>query len=247
MNKVKERMDLIKKGISILDKIEIIKFFINRKKINGCKVKITKNSTIFVRKNSPNDLWMCSPEMDKKIFDYIKKSKPERILDIGANIGRHTLQFSENQKSKIISFEPQKDTFEALKRNVYLNKRKNVRLFNIGLFDENKEVELNICDSNCGANSIALKRDGKKEKIFVQKLDDFLKKENFSPDFIKIDVEGAELNVLKGAINTIKKNGPIIYLEILKDKRGIFKLLEDNNYSLNYFGGDNFLAIKKNE
>jgi FkbM family methyltransferase len=243
IKRTKKRLGLVRQGVSIRDKLKIIYFFLNRKKINECCARISRKSILKIRKNNPNDLWMCDIDMDKSFFNLVKKIRPEKIIDIGANIGRYSIHFSEIENSKVICFEPQKDNFKALEGNISLNKRKNISPYNQGIFDKNTKLDLNICEENCGANSLVIERGGKKEKITVSKLDDFLKEKGFGKvDLIKIDVEGAEINVLKGAKETIKKYHPIIFLEILEDKQEIFDFLLSNGYKISDFGGDNYLA-----
>lgn len=132
-------------------------------------------------------------------------------LDIGANIGNHSLYFSKYFNT-IYAFEPNPSTYQLLVFNSSFSK--NIVTRNIGIGDESGIFELKEDQENFGASSIkTLNTDNHKSiSINVERLDD----EDFSQQpiaFIKIDVEGYEANVIKGGINTITTHQPIIVFE----------------------------------
>lgn len=132
------------------------------------------------------------------------------IIDIGANIGNHSIFFGKICKAKkVFSFEPQCKVFDVLKKNININELENiVSLYNIGLGSEEKKVSLEVIDEkNCGSNKLNLDKSG---NIDVKLLDDIVEERI---DLIKIDVEGMELEVLKGAKNILSKYKPILYIE----------------------------------
>ncbi len=240
---IRDKLKLVMKTKGVSNKFSIIKYFLT-KKMDACAINISERNSIFVREGKPNDMFMAL-ESDKEFFQYVKESKFKRIIDVGANIGKYSLLFSENKDSKVVSFEPIHENFVALLNNVGQNKAFNINPILLGCYDENKEVEINLCEENSGAHSIHFDRGYKKDKINVVTLDSFLEDRDFNPDFIKIDVEGVELNVLKGAIETIKKDKPVIFLEIFNEKEEIFNLLEGLGYTIQDKGGSNYLAKPK--
>lgn len=134
------------------------------------------------------------------------------ILDIGANIGNHTLYFAnEGNAHKIIAFEPVWETFQILQRNVLLNHLEHaVELHQCGLGDN--EGYANIYGynySNIGGTAINLEKNS--GNIEVHSLDSFKIQEKIA--LIKIDVEGMELKVLQGATDTIRRHKPYILIE----------------------------------
>jgi FkbM family methyltransferase len=137
------------------------------------------------------------------------------IVDIGANIGNHSRYFLEYLDSSFIySFEPDSNNFEFLKSNV--NSSKSI-LHNIALGNEDKEVGLlNFNDYNCGQRVVV---DG--SGFRMMRLDDFSFKDI---GLIKIDVEGYEVEVLRGGELTIKNHRPVIFMERNKEASDFLKL-----------------------
>lgn len=131
-------------------------------------------------------------------------------IDIGANIGNHTIIFSKIF-GYVFSFEPNPFTFQILNFNSQF--LLNVKTFNFGLSDKNEKLELFEDISNYGASSAVYKKsESRSTTIEVRSLDSM--EENFSNlKLMKIDVEGMEYDVLRGAKNIIEKNKPIILFE----------------------------------
>lgn len=143
------------------------------------------------------------------------------VFDIGANIGQTAFQYhAAFPNSHILSFEPIRATFEILKNNT--KSSKNIDCYNIAFGETVGIVEVKLFDeSQSYLNSLKLSAmnpndSAKTEKIQVDTIDEFLKnnKQIDSIDLLKIDTEGFEIQVLKGANEAIQ-NGKIklIYLE----------------------------------
>ena len=152
------------------------------------------------------------------------------IFDIGANIGCFSVPFAKKVGSngKVYAFEPQKFIFNLLKENVECNELKNVQIFNNAIGDANTILELNDFDYSQPGNfgGIGLKEDydnsycakikgTKKNKIKTLTLNNFLNLKKCN--FIKIDVELMELDVLRGGNRFITKFRPIMWLENQND------------------------------
>lgn len=155
------------------------------------------------------------------ILPYVKGT----VIDVGAFIGDHTIAYA-RKATKVIAFEPNKSAFECLEYN--LNGKKNVELRNEGLGDNVGSISLTEVETNIGMTYAEESKKGVK-CITIDSLD--LK----SLDFIKIDAEGYEHKILKGAEETIKKFKPVMVIEI-------------NNHALNRNGtSDNDIYIYLNE
>lgn len=235
------RLRIILAGEKLRDKILLLRYFLTKKHDRIINIKISRDSKIITRPGKDNDIWMADPKMDREFFNYVKENNFKRIIDIGANIGRYSLIFSEGKDAEVISFEPSKNNFNALNRNIQANCRENIVEKEIGIYDESKEIEISECPENEGGNSIYYDRGGEKKKIIVKKLDDM----KLKPDLIKIDVEGVELNVLKGAIKTIEKYHPQIYFEVTRQSNEIINFLLHLGYDVEKFTEGNWLAVPK--
>lgn len=135
---------------------------------------------------------------------------PEKglMLDIGANIGSHCLQFKTNfTKLEIYAFEPYLENFNLLLQNT--KRYKDIKCFNLGVGSNNSIVHFNDGhEFNSGVVSIT--PDSNNPNI-VLALDTF----NFykKVEFIKIDVEGHELSAFEGMQGLLLKDKPLIWLE----------------------------------
>lgn len=135
-------------------------------------------------------------------------------IDIGANIGNHSLFFSRLFKN-VISFEPHPTNFKLLAMNV---QGRNVEIHNIALSDADTSITLDVNDSfNSGAHRLANEELTEGIHIKAIRLDGFITDDQYI-DFMKIDVEGHEVKVLKGAVNTIKRCRPTIVFEQALEK-----------------------------
>lgn len=153
------------------------------------------------------------------------------ILDIGANIGYTTCLLASNfRNASVFAFEPIKQTYLDLLDNIKLNQLNNIIAYNLGLSNENKDVEFYYY-SNCVANTSITNLRHTDNYIKVPGklicLDDIEELKEKTIDFIKCDVEGNELFVIKGGRKTISRTRPIIFIEILR------KYAKEFNYSAN--------------
>ncbi|MDQ7947317.1 MAG: FkbM family methyltransferase [Pedobacter sp.] len=174
----------------------------------------------------------------KKVFkDHIKAG--DQVLDIGANIGFHTLYFSElvGQQGKVTAFEPVPANFEQLKKNIALNHFQNIETNPVAL--SNKNEQLTIAADEGSTNPGAYNLFDRNGTIAIDcRIGDEMIGNN-RVDFIKIDVEGYESFVLDGLSQTIEKNRPTIVFEYDQNyqrKTGqaddvIFKLLGADRYT----------------
>ena len=169
---------------------------------------------------------------DTDALDLIDKYLPDNaiILDIGANVGSHTVYWTlERNAKKIYSFEPLPDTFEILKTNIRLNRIKTrTKLYNIALSDEVCKGSIKFyTEINIGGTSFKKDPNG---KIDFKPLDKIRIPQKI--DLIKIDVEGSEVNVLKGALKTIVKNKPVIVIETYDYKKEVDNFMDSISYKL---------------
>lgn len=151
-------------------------------------------------------------------IDFVSKNFKEgqTFIDIGANFGLYSVFVSKKfYNCDIHSFEPLPETFEILKKNIKHNKAANIKINNKGLSYE--KGELYFTNDKYAGNHIVMnpKSTQNLTKVDVEILDKYVENNGIKQiDFIKCDVEGAELLVLRGAKETIEKYHPIILIEI---------------------------------
>lgn len=207
--------------------------------------------------------------------DILKKYLPncKIVFDVGANVGEWSETVLKiNQEVDLHSFEPSQKTFQRLKEKI---NQKNVVLNNIGLGSKKEKKIFYIYSDESTANSL-YKRDLnsslRNEDVLIDTLDNYCLEKNIKQiDFLKIDVEGNEFDVLKGAQNMLKENKiKIVQLEYggtyidarvwLKDVWEYFdgfnyfwykimpnklELIEKYDHSLDDFQYVNYLLINK--
>ena len=144
-----------------------------------------------------------------------RNAKDKLFIDVGANIGNHTLFFAnELQAGKIHCFEPVAPTFNILQKNIEINELQGrVCLHNCGLGKSlSKASVLSYSTSNIGGTGLWMDNDG---DIEIKSMDEFSFHDVY---FIKIDVEDMELAVLQGAKQTISRCHPYILVEAWYEK-----------------------------
>jgi len=164
--------------------------------------------------------------LEYRLFRYFIKNLKENDIfyDIGSNYGFYTFLADEFiAKGEIHAFEPQEDVFDYLRKNTKL--LKNCFINKIALSDTIGKLYLYIMENYSGGNTIvsdiasAQFAKTKKTEILATTLDEYVKNHN-KPTIIKLDVEGAEPQVLKGGIVTLSEGSPIIAMEIWKEGKG---------------------------
>lgn len=184
------------------------------------------------------------PLIQWSVENFVKSNKGKDVLDIGAHIGTWSAYMAPHCRN-VYSFEPQKMTYHALNGTIALNGFNNIIPYNVALGTnkmEGKTGKLHIISPDGGGSSLmddVLKNahfDYGDEIVTIRSLDSY----NFDNiGFIKIDVEGWELEVLKGGVETLKRCGwPKIIFEANSDswyqskKRDLFIFVESLGYRI---------------
>lgn len=170
----------------------------------------------------------------------------DTVFDIGANVGEITFRIAQRvgNNGSVYSFEPQPQNFARLTRNLALNHYQNVRSQQLALGSSMGMISMAPRDSlNSGTQRIVeIDSPGKEPNLIpITTLDDFVEANQIERlDSLKIDVEGYEIEVLKGGIRTIRHFHPTILIEIvdrfLQERGGsarkLLQMLEDEGYQL---------------
>ncbi len=182
---------------------------------------------------------------------FLKLSENPVIFDVGANFGIMTLQFAKNfPKSKVFSFEPTHYALKKFKRNIELNENLSPQIVVNQCFVSEKSSEKSLLTAYSSWDISGKKFENthplhggtiqNTEEVPSISLDDFFVSQHLEKvDFIKIDTDGYEINVLRGARKILEIHKPLIIFEmglyILQEKNLTFKDFSDFFESLEYF------------
>jgi FkbM family methyltransferase len=217
-------------------------------RLKNFKVKVWGNRFLYIDYDSFQSMWiMYNWIVDWEEFHLIENylTNEDIVFDIGTNMGFYTIWMSKfcNVNGKIHCFEPDCKNFRRLNRNIIINHLQNVTQINqCAVSDYNGHV--NFTEGKDGENHIVNSGSQSTVKVKSIRLDDYvLLHKILQIAYMKIDVEGFELSVLKGSIELLKnKKIDIIQLEIngqlinsYTDVKELIDLLEFYNYSLYQF------------
>ena len=221
-------------------------------------MKLTNDKQLFMPDSELWHRWGASYEKDKfkKCMEYTD-GKPKRIaLDIGAHIGIWTRRLS-NLYDHVHCFEPVADAIECHKRNT--STITNTTLYEHALGSKEETLDMKVIVGRGGTNSFHYGKKGKtrmyEHKIVPMKVKSLDSYKFDNVDFMKVDIESHELEMLKGAVETLEKCNPIIFIEDptyiynqknnKKDPTGL-DFLCDLGYTVEkYLGTYNYLASRK--
>jgi FkbM family methyltransferase len=158
-------------------------------------------------------------------------------LDVGANIGYWSKMLAEVlHVGKVFAFEPDPATFKILQRNCELNT--NVEIIEAALGSQKGTLSLYLDPSDSGDSTGNYVQGRDKVDVELLTLDAFIVERGINRiDFLKVDIQGGEIDFFKGADLTIKTMRPLILVEIMSDTyKGISQFVADfaleNNYDI---------------
>ena len=221
----------------------------------------------FLKKGDPLTLEIHVPKHDYNIYcplnkeDFIVMTRHEDeiierflpkqgdiVVDIGAHMGRYTIIASKRvgTNGKVVAIEAHPGNFEMLNRNIKLNQLANVIPLNYAVYSKETKIKLYLPEEESGYtiyNTIMSNRAGTEDKfvdVNAQTVDYLLELNQIKEElinWIKIDVEGAEFEVLKGATNVLSKSKDIaLLIEIhgLDNYRPILNFLSLYNFKIEF-------------
>ena len=205
--------------------------------IDGQKVFLDKEDSLLLSTRKDN--------YDKFEINHLKQiiKEGDIIIDLGANIGYYTLIFAKlvGDLGHVYAFEPDPSNFELLSKNVKENKHSNVTVIQKAVSNKNSKIKLYVSKRNIASHRI-FDSDEKRNSIEVDviTLDEYFKNFEKPIKFIKIDVEGAEFQVLNGMKMILKNDNLKLLIEFIPEhleKHGtnpsdVLKILENNNIKL---------------
>lgn len=189
---------------------------------------------------------------EEEIIGIFRPKEGDIVVDIGAHMGRYTIPSAKSVgvSGKVIAVEAHPYNFGILQHNLKLNKLTNVSALNSAVYSKKANLKLYLPDEDLGytmhhsvmTNYLSTKYNNEIERKFVEveadTLDNLLKSSGITTvNWIKIDVEGAEYEVLKGAREILSTKKPISILVEVHGKETYgptIELLRSNNFNIEF-------------
>jgi len=203
-----------------------------------CKVFILQGKLIgkkWIKGSGVNGYWLGTYELDKQTLfgKYVKAG--DVVFDIGAHVGFYSLLSAQlaGKDGKVFAFEPSPGNFEYLKTHSLINDFSNIEPINAAVSFKDGYSFFSR-DKNSSQGHLSGEGD---LKVKTVSLDSWVIKERIPlPDVMKIDVEGAEADVLRGAHEILKSRHPVIFLSIHNREAhdSCIRLLNSLKYNFKY-------------
>jgi FkbM family methyltransferase len=194
--------------------------------VDGVKYKLISYDELSI-------LAYLEPWMDK----YLRVRNGEVFIDVGAHVGKYALKVAKvNPASLVIAIEPGRSQFNALVDGIKKNNLRNVTPLNIAAWDGTAILKLRTYSATGTSTVIDGLGTGRLmciEDVEARPLDDVVNGLGLKRvDWVKIDVEGAELHVLRGFKDSIVKFKPKIIIEVKEfNRKEVFEFFEEVNYT----------------
>ena len=178
--------------------------------------------------------YVCTPLFEDWSWDYLQVKEGDVFVDVGAHVGRYTLPVAKavGERGLVIAIEPNVENYNCLRTNIELNNLRNIVTVNAAAWSNNAKLKFYAGESS-ERGSIKRKVGDNYVEVNGRSLDSLLEQvnERAQVNWIKIDVEGAEIEVLKGLNKTLEQNSPQLLVEVLEENRNEF---EHSMNMLNY-------------
>jgi len=180
---------------------------------------------------------IVSPLFELEVLnEVVKVPRGGVFIDVGAHVGKYTVIASKlvGSSGRVIAIEPHPLNYLLLLRNIYVNRCRNVYALRICAWNLDGEVKLYISRKRSGTHSTKRNYNHSGDYIVVRamRVDSVIKSLNIKrADLMKIDVEGAEYEVLEGAEDTLDTYRPDLVIEVFNmNKERVFEFLRKHRY-----------------
>lgn len=169
-------------------------------------------------------LGIYEPDKTQTICDLLKPG--QTFIDVGGNKGDFSLLAAKiiGDNGRVLTFEPEPENCHWFEKSIKLNSYDSIQLFNLALSDSNGKAQLYLGEKSGWHSLISAQGNTDNSTIEVEKrtLDSILDENDIHQvDMMKIDVEGAEMEVLNGAKQTLDNNSDLILLLDLHPHMGV--------------------------
>ena len=158
-------------------------------------------------------LCIMTDDSEEFMRHYFNPKICDVVVDVGAHIGKYSVPWAMKVGSFgcVLSIEPKRSNFLLLESNIRKNDLSNVHIFNVAAWNKFESLTLNVGESSAQVSS----HFPLKNKITVQAVPlDYILSNFLRVDWVKVDVEGAEKEVLEGLMETLKRCKPKLMLEV---------------------------------
>lgn len=172
-----------------------------------------------------------------ELFKTLPKFRDKNIIDVGGFIGDSAIVFEEFTNKNIYSFEATKSNFKLMQKTIELNNSTKIIPVNKGLGSKSEKIKISL---NGSGSSMIYEYGSNFEEVEIITLDSYVQEHNLDVGFIKVDIEGFEMEFLKGALETIKTQKPAMLISIYhqaSDFFGIKPFIDSINlgYTFHFF------------
>jgi FkbM family methyltransferase len=211
------------------------------KKLNRLAETLLSTTTICVgtllyRVRNSEGLTILNPSFESFMQVWFQPRKGDVFVDIGAHIGKYAVSAAKTVTDEgfVVAVEPHPKTFQILQKNVELNHFKNLQAFNLGAWNTSGILKFYV-GSSASEFSAHETGFGKSVDVKTKRMDELLIGELKlqKVDWIKIDVEKAEIEVLEGLSETLNRFRPKIFMEVWgENKKKVQDFLRARGYSI---------------
>jgi FkbM family methyltransferase len=195
----------------------------------GGPVVIIGNVKYWLSDARLESFFTLSSEYEKYVWNYFKPARGDVFVDVGAHVGKYALQVARivGDEGTVIALEPHIGNFNALLKGIQLNGFRNIIALNVAAWDKECKLQLFIGDAST-YHSAKVDRGLGYVSVQARTIDQIIAELLIKHvDWIKIDVEEAEIEVLRGLRKTLAMYAPRIVVEVqwkhLKDFRALME------------------------
>ena len=180
------------------------------------------------------------------MWDYLRPAPKEVFIDIGAHIEKYALRIAKHYDAIVVALEPDPENFHALQWGVVVNGLSNVTALNIAAYDHECTLFLHPAPYSRGKpqkgrSSVIGPHANKSVPVWGRPLDSIVNELALNRvDWIKIDAEGAEYEILRGSERTIKSYRPYVVAECTRNQELLFDFMRGCGYQWTLVGASNY-------
>ena len=210
-------------------------------KLNDLKMALLKSVTLQIGDaafavHDFEDFIILDPDFEPFMHNWFRPGKGEVFVDIGSHVGKYSIPTAKavGEQGRVIAVEPHPETFKALLRNVELNCLRNLVAFNYAAWNRSSILQFYV-GGTFSEFSVQKSTHGKSIDVQAKRMDELLigNLRLKRVDWIKIDAEKAELEILEGLEETLKKFKPKLFIEVWnKNMDKVKALLKRYGYNI---------------